>query len=120
MGLLSAFRKKNQSPEEDILEHICDLLNTKKTFSSYEKELGLDFYTYTGSSQELTKKISNDIRICLEQFEPRIHITEVQPTPALNRFFISFIIKFTFCNSKRKLRLSFHHQNQTMNVELEP
>ena len=112
MNLLSHFRptEKRGTPTEDIFEAICDLLNTKKTFGSYQRDFGLDTYVYLGSNKEITKQIIHDIKACIEKFERRITILDLQSTSSDNPFFLNFALHCKIEGKDHAFHLSFHHQ----------
>ena len=92
MSILNKFRQKKQhtSFKDNILENLCDLLNTKKGFGSYPKDLGLDSYVYLGSDRKIMLNIIEDVKSCFSKFETRIDDVEVIPIASKNRFFLSF------------------------------
>src|SRR5215208_1745035 len=95
MSILSKFRqeKKKSDFRDNIFEHLCDLLNTKRGFGSYPKDLGLDSYVYLGSDRKIILQITEDVKTCFEKYEKRISHIEVIPITSESRFFLSFIIK---------------------------
>lgn len=118
MSLLSKFRTGSPpSQEEEIVEHIADLLNTKKTFGAYDQNLGLDSYFYTGSAGEITKQLMRDITQCLSTFETRLRVIDISFLPSENSFQLAFVIKCQIGSSERQVRLSFHHQHRLFSVE---
>ncbi len=120
MSLLSKFRKSVQtSIEEDILENVSDLLNTKKGFGAYQEDMGLDSYFYGGSNGQIIKQMMHDIKCCLDKYEKRIQLIDIQSVPSSNRFFLSFMLKCKIKASSVSLHLSFHHQKHLFNVELQ-
>lgn len=122
MSLLNKFRKNLpiKSFEEEIIDHICDLLNTKRTFGSYLKDYGLDSYIYLSSYNGIKKQIMLDIKNCLEKFETRIKILEIQPVPCKDLFLLSFIIKCRIQEKTHSLQLSFHQQKHQFIKEVNP
>jgi predicted component of type VI protein secretion system len=119
MGLLNKFRAKAYpSIEAEILENITDLLNTKKTFGSYDPSLGLDSYFYPHSSGRMLQQIMQDIKNCLEKHEKRIDVIDIFSIPSQSRFLLSFMIKCKIKTLSLSLHLSFHHQKNLFNVEL--
>jgi predicted component of type VI protein secretion system len=120
MSLLNKFRlligKKDL--KEEIIEHICDLLNTRKGFGTYRDDLGLDAYIYMGSNNSVSKKIIQDIKQCLEKFENRIQIEDIQSVSNDSPFFLSFLIKCKIQNVSHSFQIAFHHQNKSFDKEI--
>lgn len=114
MGLLDKFRthshKKNI--KEEIIEHINDLLNTKKTFGTYQKDFGLDNYVYISSNKQINKQIVQDIKECLKKFEKRIKIEDVISVPNHNPFFLSFFIQCKIEQASHVFVVSFHQHKK--------
>ena len=118
MSLLNKFRKHTQkSSEEEIVEHISDLLNTKQTFEAYAPDLGLDSHFYASSNSQLIKSLMQDIKGCLEKFEKRVELQSIKSVPSLSRFFLSFVISCKVKSSSLSLYISFHPQKNLFNVE---
>lgn len=117
-GLLSKFRAgKPLSQEEEIVEHIADLLNSKASFSAYDKALGLDSYFYIGSASEIIKQLMKDISSCLATFETRIRVVDILCVPNETSLQLAFVIKCKIGQSERRVHLSFHHQQKLFSVE---
>ena len=118
MGLLNSFRTANNRPNllQEVVEHVSDLLNTKKTFGSYSKDLGLS--DCDGSLQQIVKQLIEDMRRCLETFEPRIQVIDIQPSVTKKPFLLSFIIRFTLNRSAHAVHLSFQGK-EDFSVRLE-
>ncbi|MGH2612793.1 MAG: GPW/gp25 family protein [Rhabdochlamydiaceae bacterium] len=114
MSLLSHFRKgeKKRTEVEEIFESICDLLNTRRTFGSYQKDLGLDAYVYLSSNNELAKQIVQDIKDCIKKYEKRVIVHDVLPMSTDNIFLLSFVIKCKIRETDHSFHLSFHHQKK--------
>lgn len=120
MGLLNKFRKHDKQPDrkEEILENLCDLLNTKKEFGGCQKDFGLDSYVYLGTTKKITFQIISDIKSSFEKYEKRISDVQVEHIPNENKFFLSFLIR---CKIEEKLcsfHLSFNHQKNLFKVEV--
>lgn len=119
MSFLNKFRPNTKKPSyrEEILENLCDLLNTKKGFGSYPRDLGLDSYTYLGSDKKITLQIMEDIKSCFEKYEKRIHRIQIIHQPSRNRFHLSFVIKCTIDHTPCSFHLSFQHQKNLFTLE---
>ena len=120
MSFLNKFRQQKncKSVKDDILEHLCDLLNTKKGFGSYPADLGLDSYVYLGSDRKIMLQIIADIKICFEKYEKRVRQIEIMTVPSQSRFFLSFVIKCKIDNKACSFHLSFHQQNKSYQIEV--
>ncbi|MBA2368466.1 MAG: hypothetical protein H0V82_05520 [Candidatus Protochlamydia sp.] len=121
MTILSKFRpnQNKNSTRDNIFEHLCDLLNTKKGFGSYPKDLGLDSYIYLGSDRKIILQIIADVKSCFGKYEKRISHVEVIPKTSVGRFFLSFIIKCKIEHKAYSFHLSFHQQNKSYSIEVE-
>lgn len=122
MGLLNKFRKHEEklNYQQEILEHVCDLLNTKKKFGVYPLEYGIDSYVYMGSDKKIVMEIIADIKGNLEKYEKRLQCIEIQSVPSPNRFLLSFLIKCKIEENPYSFHLSFHHQKNLFHLEAKP
>jgi predicted component of type VI protein secretion system len=120
MSFLQKFRSKKEqgSLREEILEHLCDLLNTKRGFGSYPIDLGLDSYVYLGSDRKIILQIKTDIENCFQKYEKRVNQVEVIPVPSESRFFLSFHITCKVNDKACSFHLSFHQQNNSYSFEV--
>lgn len=121
MSILNKFRKdqpKSQA-KDNIFEHLCDLLNTKRGFGSYPNDLGLDSYIYLGSDRKIILQIIEDVKSCFHKYEKRISSIEVIPKTSVGRFYLSFMIKCKIENKACSFHLSFHQQNKSYSIEVD-
>jgi type VI secretion system lysozyme-like protein len=119
MSILNKFRTKKGSHNlyEEIIEHLRDLLNTKRGYGSYPIDLGLDSYVYLGSDRKIILQIKSDIETCFQKYEKRVRHVEVTPVPSDNHFYLSFIIKCKIDDTDHSFHLSFHQQNNSYNIK---
>jgi predicted component of type VI protein secretion system len=121
MSILSKFRQDKQKSHfrENIFEHLCDLLNTKRGYGSYPKDLGHDSYIYLGSDRKIVLQIIQDVKNCFEKYEKRISHVEVIPKTSAGSFFLSFIIKCKIESKACSFSLCFQRQNKFYSIEVE-
>lgn len=120
MSLLNKFRSlvTKKDLKEEIVEHICDLLNTKKGFGVYQDDFGIDSYIHVGSDKTINKKIIDDITRCLEKFEKRIKIESIEAAPCDNAFFLAFSIQCRIQNVSHSFQIAFHQYKKTFEKEI--
>jgi predicted component of type VI protein secretion system len=120
MSLLNKFRSiiTKKDLKEEIVEHICDLLNTKKGYGVYQEDFGIDSYFHIGSDKTINKKIIDDIKRCLEKFEKRIKVQEITAVPSGNIFFLSFLINCKIQNVPHTFQIAFHQHKKTFEKEI--
>lgn len=121
MGLLNRFRKQNTRShyKDEVVEHLTDLLNTKREFGSWPKDYGLDSYIYLGSNNKVVLQIISDISTCLEKYEKRLQQVEIVHVPTENSFVRSFIIKCKIENNPCSFHLFFDSTNKKNPYSLE-
>lgn len=112
MSLLNHFRKNREmwTEVEEIFESICDLLNTRRGYGAYQKDLGLDAYLNLSSNNQLAKQIVLDIKNCIGRYEKRVVVTEVLSVSNNNIFLLSFLIKCKVRDKSHEFHLSFNCQ----------
>lgn len=122
LGLLSKFRKteKKIDTNQEIFEHVCDLLNTKRSLGTYPLDYGMDSYIYLGSNEKVVMQVMCDIKELLTKYEPRVDQVEIQHLPGPNCFFLSFLIKFKILKASYSAQLSFNGANKHFNFEVDP
>jgi predicted component of type VI protein secretion system len=120
MSLLNKFRSivAKKALTEEIIENICDLLNTKKGYGTFQKDLGIDSYIHPGTDNVLHKKIIEEIEQCITKYENRIQIEEILPLPNPSPFFYSFVIKCKIQRVSHDLRIAFHTQHRSFEKEI--
>ncbi|MFR0716257.1 type VI secretion system baseplate subunit TssE [Pseudomonas putida] len=70
---------------ELIKRHLETLLNTRQGCSQSSPGLGLrDFNGHTSSNGNLLQQVSEDIRLTIARFEPRIHLQALTAIPDAN------------------------------------
>ncbi len=109
MSFLNLFRpaEEQKSLEEDVLEHISDLLNTRKGFGSQSPSVGMDLSEFSRRDSLAKSDIASEIRRNIEEFEPRITVLSVTPDGLEVGSTLSFTILCKFNNRDRLLSLFY-------------
>lgn len=119
MGFFNKFIKEGvkKSDHEEILDSICDLLNTKISFGAYQKDLGMNTYIYLSSNSTVSKQIIQDIKHCLEKYETRITILDIRPAPSKDALSLGFVIQCKIQKNPHAFHLAFQSQQKQFNKE---
>lgn len=95
MGLLNKFRKegKKKEYEQEVIQNLISLFNTKQSFGAWQKGLGLKSYCLGKSRNHIIEEMIADIKFNIEQFEKRIKVIEIQAINDTSIVNLSFQIK---------------------------
>jgi len=78
-------RERARHKIELIKRHLETLLNTRQGCSQSSPDLGLrDFNGHNSSNGDLLHQVSEDIRLTITRFEPRIHLQTLTAIPDAN------------------------------------
>ncbi|HNA62090.1 MAG TPA: GPW/gp25 family protein [Rhabdochlamydiaceae bacterium] len=119
MSFFNKFRKKEaqKNLHEDILESICDILNTKASFGNYDKTFGMNTYIYLSYNNRVTKQIIEDIENCLKKYETRIQITAIKSVPGKDLFSLGFLIQCKIQKNTHSFQLAFQTERRKFESE---
>lgn len=118
MSLLNKFRPpKSTNSMKAIIEHLNDLLNTKREFGNYPRDYGLDSYIYLGSNEKIILKIIDDIHDCLNKYEKRVSDVEVIHMNTEDPFTRTFLITCKIEAQHYSFHLSFQAQKHFYQLE---
>jgi predicted component of type VI protein secretion system len=121
MGLLDKFFSpdRRKAHEEEILDHLVDLLNTKEGFGSWQKNFGLQHYSYCKSREQIIEQIKKDIKKNIEYFEKRIAIATITHIEKADQLSLSFLIDCQLNKKKRSLSIVLDNQKNQVRLEVE-
>lgn len=79
MGLLNKFRKRENKRdiEEEVIENLKELLNTKQSYGAWQRGLGLKNYANINSSIRTAEEIIHDIETNILLFEKRLKCIKI-------------------------------------------
>ena len=80
MGLLNKFRKEGSKKDyqQEIVENLTAIFNTKQTFGAWQRGLGLKSYCNGKSRNDLIEEIVLDVKTNIEQFEKRVQLIDIK------------------------------------------
>jgi type VI secretion system lysozyme-like protein len=107
---LSPSRRRGQHAGlEGILRNLTNVLNSKREYSSpLLPDFGIRTMTEYGSSREaIGLAVIQDVRECIERYEPRLHLDGMVLDPDRNPMRLSFTLKCTLRDDRHELRISF-------------
>lgn len=120
LGLLNAFRiQPIKTLQAEVLQSISCLLNTKQSFGAWQKELGLEDYSYAAKSAEILQKMAEDIAKTIQANEKRFKLQSVTVSYFHNASHFAFEL---LGELERKPQIFYIHitKNHGINVTAEP
>ena len=121
MGLLNKFRKEEnkKSLQEEVVENLSRLFNTKATFGAWQKRMGLKSYAYNKSNLSVVNEIIDDIVYNIEIFERRIKVLGIQVVDNSSALTIRFQIDCMIGETFHSFYVGFNNFPEPMHVEVE-
>ncbi len=121
MGLLNSFRKEGAKKRvnEEVVENLKHILNTKADFGAWQKQLGLQHYASNTSTLEMVNEIIGDITQNIEQYEKRMKIVEVKAIQSSSQLRIRFQIDCMIGEQFHSFYIGFKKKPELGYVEVE-
>lgn len=120
MPLFDKFAASGQgtrrSPIEGILENLKDLLNTKREYGSPLPDYGIRTLTEYYSREYIARAVIQDVRECIERYEPRLTLHEIVLNEDKTPFRLSFTVRCSLRNESELLHVSFDTLLHTFDV----
>lgn len=111
MGLLNKFRNVPIGDlKQEVAESIYHLLNTKQTFGAWQKDFGLDDYSYANKGDVIIQKMMEDIFSNIKKEERRFKIEKIRVLNAGKISEVCFELEGTL-NGKKQIFLINLHKN---------
>jgi type VI secretion system lysozyme-like protein len=92
---------------EGVISNLTHVLNTKRGYGSPLADFGIRCLTEYTSRDLIAIAVMQDVRECIEQFEPRLVLHDIAPTEDDNPFRLSFTIKCSLVTNEQVLEVSF-------------
>jgi predicted component of type VI protein secretion system len=120
VGLLNKFRKDSRKKDypKEVMDNLIALFNTKESYGSWQKGLGLDSYSNIFSRNDLIKAIIADITYNIEHFEKRIKLIDIQAVKDDNLLILSFQIQCLIGKQFHSFYVGFNPHQNPIQVEV--
>ena len=96
MGLLRRF--STQPPDssgdtmiESIIRNLNNVLNSRRDYGSFLDDFGIDDLSHCTSRDALTTLLIDRVSACIERYEPRVELLELEPAPDSGAMRVSLI-----------------------------
>lgn len=100
-------RGKSSEPDElrDIVANLNNVLNSKRGFSFFVRDFGISDFNHLNSREDIISAVMVEVKVCIEQFEPRVKNLSIVKIQDDDVFRLSFRIDCTLRDSARSLSL---------------
>jgi type VI secretion system lysozyme-like protein len=93
---------------ERILRNLENMLNSKRGYSApLLPEFGIRTLTEYGSRDAIGAAVIEDVRECIERYEPRLRLDSIKLDDEHNPLRLSFTLECTLVGDPHQLQLSF-------------
>lgn len=105
---LSATARPQRPALERILRNLENVLNSRRGYSSMLlPDLGIRTLTEYGSRDVIGAAVMQDVRECIERYEPRLRLDQIVLEPERSPLRLSFTLKCTVLDDPHELQVSF-------------
>lgn len=105
------FDIKSKTKDEEILsivENLNNILNTKKGYGAILDDFGIYDMNEYSSSDDISRKIIEEVKQNIEQYEPRLKFINMSVKKDDNLFRLFFEIECMVRESKKSLHMEFN------------
>ncbi len=93
---------------ERTLRNLENVLNSKRGYSSpLLDDFGIRTLTEYGSREAIVGAVMQDVRECIERYEPRLRLDHIAIGETASPLKLSFILKCTLRSDPHELQISF-------------
>jgi type VI secretion system lysozyme-like protein len=101
-------RPARRAELERILRNLENVLNSRREYGSpLLPELGIRPLSGHSASPAMAAAVMQDVRECIERYEPRLRLDEIAPADAGSPLRMAFILKCTVLTDPHELQISF-------------
>ena len=120
MGFLSKFRKnsRQQTLEQEVVDHLSSLLNTKAMFGAWQKGLGMNSYSCGKERPQIIEDMIEDLKFNIETYEKRIKIVAIEVVESKYRIIPRFQLECLLGERLHAFYIGFNHAQNSIDVEV--
>lgn len=117
MAFLDKFRTKDIATDlhSDICNSLQKLLNTKRSYGSWQDNMGLDDYSYAPCCQEILTTLMHDIFYNIKHFEKRLQQPRLELLDSYNALWACFTL-YSAVEGKPELFYILFNKKSTIEV----
>lgn len=106
-----------QESLKSIVKNLNNVLNTRKGFGSFLRDYGIRDLCEYASQDQLSMAIMEEVRHCIEQYEPRLDLVGMTIKNDNDPFRISFDIECRVQETSRMLLMEFDSVHSDFNIK---
>ena len=108
MGLFRRIANNQlEGKHSDIIDNINNILNSKRDFSSYLKDFGINDFSHYTCRNDIINAVMKEVEESILHHEPRIKVITMEQIAESEPFRMSFRMECEVHNSKHSLKMVF-------------
>jgi len=108
MGLFRRIANNQlQGKDRDIIDNINNILNSKRDFSCYLKNYGVNDFSHYTSRNDIINAVMKEVEESILHHEPRVKVITMEQIPESEPFRMCFRMECTVHNSNHSLKMVF-------------
>ena len=121
MGLLGRFRNDFNSSGTDsliesVIKNLSHVLNTRRDYGSFLSDFGIDDLSHCSSRDALIELLTDRVRTCIERYEPRVEILDINAEPDESPMRVSMVLSCRIIDSRTAFDLTFDTAGSRMAI----
>ena len=109
MGLFKRIIDANHiaKPYEDIIDNLNNILNSKRDYSCYLRDYGVNDFSHLSSKEDIINAVMKEVEESIVKYEPRVKVITMEEMPDTGPFRMSFKMNCIVHNSNKSLKMVF-------------
>ena len=93
--------------EKDIIENLNNILNSKRTFSTYLKDYGVSDFSHYSAREDIIEAVMTEVKESIDLYEPRVKVIEMEELADTGPFRMSFKMNCIIHGSNKSIKMVF-------------